>query len=194
MTDRREHLAHGVLGLLAERSGLDDPVHYCDRVTREERLRAAIETTLGRTLAAAVSDDEQVMFEALGPSPGSARSTSHSRRIATATRAAATRTVKDATYEDCATRVTRSFMVTRSWTSPSRPSCPTLWSCARAPTPTASRASSRRVVWTFKPTLLPLPRPDPKLEAEYAAYVGGQDVITVIREAVNWLDRTLSTR
>jgi hypothetical protein len=32
------------------------------------------------------------------------------------------------------------------------------------------------------------------LEADYAAYVGGQDVITVIREAVNWLDRTLSTR
>ena len=51
-----------------------------------------------------------------------------------------------------------------------------------------------RVVWTFKPTLLPLPRPEPKLEADYAAYVGGQDVITVIREAVNWLDRTLSTR
>ena len=68
MTDRREHLAHGVLGLLAERSGLDDPVHYCDRVTREERLRAAIETTLGRTLAAAVSDVEQVMFEALSAS------------------------------------------------------------------------------------------------------------------------------
>ncbi len=35
-------------------------------MTREERLRAAIEETLDRTLAAAASHDEQVMFEALG--------------------------------------------------------------------------------------------------------------------------------
>jgi hypothetical protein len=35
-------------------------------MTRQERLRAAIETTLRRALAVVDSRDEQVMFEALG--------------------------------------------------------------------------------------------------------------------------------
>jgi hypothetical protein len=56
------------------------------------------------------------------------------------------------------------------------------------------------VVWVFKSTLPALPIPSPKLEAEYATHLeaeyathlAGQDVMTVVRGAVNWLDRTLA--
>jgi hypothetical protein len=166
-------------------------------VTREQRLRAAIETTLGRTLAAAVSDDEQVMFEALGESLTwvcaldesfeknrngykSRRNTDGEGRDLRGLRYARNQVLHGHTVLDVAeSAVVPNPVVMRGGADAHRVS--------RIITPPT------RVVWTFKPTLLPLPRPEPKLEAEYAAYVGGQDVTTVIRGAVNWLDRTLST-
>jgi hypothetical protein len=168
-------------------------------VTREQRLRAAIETTLGRTQTAAGSDDEQVMFEALGEfltwvcalddsfakNPNrngymSRRDADSEGRYLLGLRYARNRVIHGHAVLDVAqSAVQPNPVVMRGGADAHRVS--------RIITPPT------RVVWTFKPTLLPLPRPEPKLEAEYAAYVGGQDVTTVIRGAVNWLDRTLST-
>src|SRR5205823_4104231 len=50
-----------------------------------------------------------------------------------------------------------------------------------------------RLLWTFRATLPVLPIPSPKLEAEYAANIAGQEVTKVIRGAINWLDRALAT-
>jgi hypothetical protein len=49
-----------------------------------------------------------------------------------------------------------------------------------------------RLLCTFKATLPVLPIPSQKLEPEYAANVAGQEVATVIRDAINWLDRVLA--
>lgn len=166
-------------------------------MTREERLRAAIETTLGRTLAAVVSDNEQVTFEALGEcltwvcaldesfeenrnGYKSRRNTDGEGRYLRGLRYARNQVLHGHTVLDVAeSSVVSNPVVMRGGAGAHRVS-----RILMPPT---------RVVWTFKPTLPPLPRPEPKLESEYAAYVAGQDVTSVISGGVNWLDRTLST-
>jgi hypothetical protein len=170
-------------------------------VTREQRLRAAVESSWERLLAASSDhDDEQAMFQALGEcltwlcaleelfwlrgGYENARDGDSQGRVLPGLRRA-----RDAiVHGDPAVDVAN---VADSSTVP----MPTIVRAVHWQTPQVILPPTR-IAWVFKPTLPPPPKTTKhtaKQENAYAAFAG-LEVIAPVQDGVQWLDRVISGR
>jgi hypothetical protein len=163
---------------------------------REQRLRDAVETSVGRVVAASGSHDEQVMFEAVGECLTwlsaldellksrtgyvTRRDGDSKGKSLPGLRYARNQIVHGVAVVDVADveTVPTPKVIMASGAG--------VGSHSRIITPPA------RIQWTFKHTLPPPGRPAPVLEAAYAAHIAGNEVVVPIHDAVDWLDRALA--
>jgi hypothetical protein len=161
-------------------SNREQPRMYRRRViTREERLRSAIDSSSTRLSTAAGGDDEQKMFDALGECVGWV--------CALDALLESTSGYKSQRNSDTEGRLLRGLRYVRN-------------QVLHGDTVVIAGAGSHsqvilpptRIIWTFKAALPPLPPggPSSTLEPHYAD-IAGKEVADVIRAAVSWLDRNL---
>jgi hypothetical protein len=161
-------------------------------ISREQRLRSAIDSASARLSTAAGADDEQKMFDALGEcvgwvsaldallegTPGymSQRNNDNEGRLLRGLRYVRNQILHGDTVVD----VTESAVPTPRVI------------IAGAGSHSQIIQPPTRIIWTFKVALPPLPatRPSATLEPHYAD-IAGKEVPDVIRSAVSWLDRSL---
>jgi hypothetical protein len=169
-------------------------------VTREQRLRAAVGSSVDRLVVASGGDDEQVMFHAVGecttwlcaleelfwhrPGYESARAADAQGRVLPGVRRARDAVVHGDPVAGIADVADETVVPTPRIVVQSG----------------GSRSSqvigpSGRAAWTFKPSL-PLPAKNNKYfqnqEHAYKTYLAGVEVIVPIRNAVDWLDRVIA--
>jgi hypothetical protein len=162
-------------------------------ISREQRLRSAIDSASARLSTAAGADDEQKMFDALGECVGWA--------CALDALLEGTPGYKGQRNNDNEGQLLRGLRYVRNQIVHGD-TVVDVTESAVAPTPRViiAGASSHsqiilpptRIIWTFKVALSPLPANSPSatLEPHYAD-IAGKEAIDVIRRAVSWLDRTL---
>ena len=170
-------------------------------VTREQRLRGAVETSVERLAEASGGHDEQVMFETLGECLTwvcaldelleshellESRTGYKSRR----------NTDSDGGFlqglRHARNAIVHGDAVVDAVDAETVPT-PRVTVASGAGTGSHSRVITppSRIQWTFTRTLPPPGNPAPVLEAAYAA-IADKEVLVPIHSAINWLDRELA--
>ena len=170
-------------------------------VTREQRLRGAVETSVGRLAEASGGHDEQVMFETLGECLTWVCALdelleSHELLESRAGYKSRRNTDSDGGFlqglRHARNAIVHGDAVVDAVDADTDPT-PRVTMASGAGTGSHSRVITppSRIQWTFTRTLPPPGNPARVLEAAYAA-IADKEVLVPIQSAINWLDRELA--